>query len=93
MRVRTLNKKTPKIKNLFVVHSAIGGNRTKTPGPGAQSALRALARSGLKIGRIGAFQLLIYLIFSQVFQPRCFFLLLDLPASLTASSLFYYYSS
>ncbi len=32
---------------------ATGGNRTKTPGPGAQSALRALARAGLKIGRIG----------------------------------------
>eukprot|EP01126_Amoeba_proteus_P018540 TRINITY_DN194_c0_g1_i1.p1 TRINITY_DN194_c0_g1~~TRINITY_DN194_c0_g1_i1.p1 ORF type:complete len:158 (+),score=22.99 TRINITY_DN194_c0_g1_i1:94-567(+) len=31
---------------------ATGGNRTKTPGPGAQSALRALARQGLKIGRI-----------------------------------------
>lgn len=31
-------------------------NRTKTPGPGAQSALRALARSGMKIGRIGKFQ-------------------------------------
>merc|ERR1712144_29704 len=31
---------------------ATGGNRTKTPGPGAQSALRALARAGLKIGRI-----------------------------------------
>ncbi|ELU02767.1 hypothetical protein CAPTEDRAFT_228439 [Capitella teleta] len=31
---------------------ATGGNRTKTPGPGAQSALRALARSGMKIGRI-----------------------------------------
>ena len=29
-----------------------GGNRTKSPGPGAQSALRALARAGLKIGRI-----------------------------------------
>lgn len=29
------------------------GFRTKTPGPGAQSALRALARSGMKIGRIG----------------------------------------
>ena len=26
---------------------------TKTPGPGAQSALRALARAGMKIGRIG----------------------------------------
>merc|ERR1711964_611125 len=31
---------------------ATGGNGTKTPGPGAQSALRALARSGMKIGRI-----------------------------------------
>lgn len=31
---------------------ATGGNRTKAPGPGAQSALRALARAGLKIGRI-----------------------------------------
>ena len=34
---------------------ATGGNKTKTPGPGAQSALRALARSGIKIGRIGEF--------------------------------------
>ena len=46
-----------KIKDLGVtaVHvkiRATGGNRTKTPGPGAQSALRALARAGLKIGRI-----------------------------------------
>ena len=32
--------------------SATGGVRTKTPGPGAQSALRALARNGLQIGRI-----------------------------------------
>jgi small subunit ribosomal protein S14e len=29
-----------------------GGTKTKTPGPGAQSALRALARAGIKIGRI-----------------------------------------
>ena len=29
-----------------------GGTRTKTPGPGGASALRALARAGLKIGRI-----------------------------------------
>ena len=33
-------------------HTSQGGNRTKTPGPGAQSALRALARGGIKIGRI-----------------------------------------
>merc|ERR1712194_383621 len=31
---------------------ARGGTGTKTPGPGAQSAIRALARSDLKIGRI-----------------------------------------
>lgn len=30
----------------------LSGSGTKTPGPGAQSALRALARSGMKIGRI-----------------------------------------
>jgi len=29
-----------------------GGVDAKTPGPGAQSAIRALARNGLKIGRI-----------------------------------------
>ncbi|GFP94686.1 40S ribosomal protein s14 [Phtheirospermum japonicum] len=31
---------------------ATGVNKTKTTGPGAQYALRALARSGMKIGRI-----------------------------------------
>ncbi|CAF1614958.1 unnamed protein product [Rotaria sp. Silwood1] len=40
------------ITALHVRLRATGGNKTKTPGPGAQSALRALARSGLKIGRI-----------------------------------------
>jgi len=38
---------------LHIKLRATGGNKTKTPGPGAQSALRALARSGMKIGRIG----------------------------------------
>lgn len=37
---------------LHIKVRATGGNRTKTPGPGAQSALRALARNGMKIGRI-----------------------------------------
>lgn len=44
--------------NVVAVHvklRATGGNKTKTPGPGAQSALRALARAGIKIGRIGVF--------------------------------------
>mmetsp|Transcript_114939 Transcript_114939/g.319676 ORF Transcript_114939/g.319676 Transcript_114939/m.319676 type:complete len:151 (-) Transcript_114939:76-528(-) len=37
---------------LHVKLRATGGVSTRTPGPGAQSALRALARSGMKIGRI-----------------------------------------
>jgi small subunit ribosomal protein S14e len=38
---------------LIVTGVNIGiGNGTKTPGPGAQAALRALARAGMKIGRI-----------------------------------------
>eukprot|EP00321_Phaeocystis_globosa_P017663 CAMPEP_0118810982 /NCGR_PEP_ID=MMETSP1162-20130426/1354_1 /TAXON_ID=33656 /ORGANISM="Phaeocystis Sp, Strain CCMP2710" /LENGTH=152 /DNA_ID=CAMNT_0006740579 /DNA_START=29 /DNA_END=487 /DNA_ORIENTATION=- len=40
------------IGGLHIKMRATGGNRTKTPGPGAQSALRALARGGIKIGRI-----------------------------------------
>merc|ERR1719287_405004 len=40
------------ITGLHIKMRATGGNRTKTPGPGAQSALRALARAGIKIGRI-----------------------------------------
>jgi small subunit ribosomal protein S14e len=38
---------------LHVKIRATGGNGTKTPGPGAQAALRALARAGMRIGRIG----------------------------------------
>lgn len=44
--------KTLGITALHIKLRATGGNRQKTPGPGAQSALRALARSGMKIGRI-----------------------------------------
>ena len=40
------------ITALHVKLRATGGTGTKTPGPGAQSALRALARSGMRIGRI-----------------------------------------
>uniref|UniRef100_A0A2K5DV01 Small ribosomal subunit protein uS11 n=1 Tax=Aotus nancymaae TaxID=37293 RepID=A0A2K5DV01_AOTNA len=39
------------ITALHIKLRATGGNRTKIPGPGAQLALRALARSGMKIGR------------------------------------------
>eukprot|EP01084_Bolivina_argentea_P009121 17067_1 len=40
------------ITALHIRLRAVGGNRTKSPGPGAQAALRALARAGMKIGRI-----------------------------------------
>jgi small subunit ribosomal protein S14e len=41
---------------LHVKIRATGGNGTKTPGPGAQAALRALARAGMRIGRIGKYK-------------------------------------
>ncbi|MCX8173239.1 MAG: 30S ribosomal protein S11 [Thermoplasmata archaeon] len=44
-----------KEKGVEMVHIKVrapGGNKSLTPGPGAQAAIRALARSGLKIGRI-----------------------------------------
>jgi small subunit ribosomal protein S11 len=44
-----------KEKGVEIVHIKVrapGGNKSLMPGPGAQSAIRALARSGLKIGRI-----------------------------------------
>lgn len=52
------------ITALHVKLRATGGNRTKNPGPGAQSALRALARSGMKIGRIGEVELESWIVFA-----------------------------
>eukprot|EP00339_Tiarina_fusa_P027759 CAMPEP_0117022510 /NCGR_PEP_ID=MMETSP0472-20121206/16905_1 /TAXON_ID=693140 ORGANISM="Tiarina fusus, Strain LIS" /NCGR_SAMPLE_ID=MMETSP0472 /ASSEMBLY_ACC=CAM_ASM_000603 /LENGTH=145 /DNA_ID=CAMNT_0004728381 /DNA_START=30 /DNA_END=467 /DNA_ORIENTATION=+ len=40
------------VTSLHIKIRATGGTRSKTPGPGAQSALRALARAGMRIGRI-----------------------------------------
>ncbi|CAM5103498.1 unnamed protein product [Natator depressus] len=40
------------IAALHIKLRATGGDRTKTPGPGAQSALGALAHSEMKIGSI-----------------------------------------
>lgn len=40
------------ITNLHVRMRAPGGHKTKTPGSGAQAVIRALARSGLRIGKI-----------------------------------------
>lgn len=40
------------IEGIHVRIRAPGGNKSKAPGPGAQAAIRALARAGLRIGRI-----------------------------------------
>ena len=40
------------INALHIKLRATGGVKTKSPGPGAQVALRSLARAGMKIGRI-----------------------------------------
>ncbi|BAW30986.1 MAG TPA: 30S ribosomal protein S11 [Methanothermobacter sp.] len=40
------------ITGLHIKVRAPGGNGPRTPGPGAQAAIRALARAGLKIGKI-----------------------------------------
>lgn len=44
-----------KEKDIVGIHVKVrapGGNKSTSPGPGAQAAIRALARAGLKIGRI-----------------------------------------
>ena len=43
---------TVAINAIHIKLRAQGGVMSKMPGPGAQSAIRALARAGLKIGRI-----------------------------------------
>jgi len=40
------------ITALHIKLRATGGTATKQPGPGGQAALRALARAGMRIGRI-----------------------------------------
>ena len=40
------------IKGVHIMVRAAGGTKSKSPGPGAQPAIRALARAGLKIGII-----------------------------------------
>jgi small subunit ribosomal protein S11 len=44
--------KTAGITGLHVRVRGPGGNLNKSPGPGAQATIRALARAGLEIGRI-----------------------------------------
>ena len=40
------------IAGLHIHVRASGGNGPRTPGPGAQATIRALARAGIKIGKI-----------------------------------------
>jgi small subunit ribosomal protein S11 len=40
------------ITGVHIKVRAPGGTKSKTPGPGAQAAIRSLAKAGLKIGRI-----------------------------------------
>lgn len=40
------------VDSLHVKVRAPGGHKSKSPGPGAQAAIRALARAGMRIGRI-----------------------------------------
>jgi small subunit ribosomal protein S11 len=44
--------KSKGITNIHVRIRAPGGNKSEKPGPGAQAAIRGLARAGLQIGRI-----------------------------------------
>ncbi|TES99954.1 MAG: 30S ribosomal protein S11 [Promethearchaeota archaeon] len=40
------------VRGIHIKVRAPGGNKSQTPGPGAQACIRALARSGLRVGRI-----------------------------------------
>jgi small subunit ribosomal protein S11 len=44
--------KEKEFTHIHVMVRAPGGNRSHSPGPGAQAAIRGLARAGLRIGRI-----------------------------------------
>ncbi|NJD78532.1 MAG: 30S ribosomal protein S11 [Candidatus Methanoperedens sp.] len=40
------------VTGIHIKVRAPGGNRQRSPGPGAQASIRAFARAGIKIGRI-----------------------------------------
>jgi small subunit ribosomal protein S11 len=55
MRAASAAAKTAKDKGITGIHIKVrapGGSRPRTPGAGAQAAIRALAREGFRIGRI-----------------------------------------
>ncbi len=55
MKSATAAAEVAKAKGISALHikvRAVGGTGPRTPGPGAQAAIRAIARSGFKIGKI-----------------------------------------
>ena len=55
MRCASSVATTAKDKGITAIHIKVrapGGSGPRTPGPGAQAAIRALARAGFRIGRI-----------------------------------------
>ena len=40
------------IENLHIRVRAVGGVKSRTPGPGAQAVIRAIARAGFRVGKI-----------------------------------------
>ncbi len=55
MKAATAAAEVAKAKGITALHikvRAVGGTGPRTPGPGAQAAIRALARAGFRIGRI-----------------------------------------
>ena len=55
MRSSSSAAETAKDKGITAIHIKVrapGGSGPRTPGPGAQAAIRALARAGFQIGRI-----------------------------------------
>ncbi len=55
MRAAASAASTAREKGITAIHIKVrapGGSSARTPGPGAQAAIRALARSGFRIGRI-----------------------------------------
>jgi len=55
MRAASAAASTAREKGITSIHIRVrapGGSGARTPGPGAQAAIRALARAGFRIGRI-----------------------------------------
>ena len=44
--------KSKGIEHVHIKVRAVGGMESRTPGPGAQAAIRAVARAGFRVGRI-----------------------------------------